>query len=150
MLVESCTVEEFFAHPDAPALLAEYAEESSIDGLPPACPDNVAYEALERSGALTLLVAREEDRLLGFVVLLVYQNPHYSVRIGVGESIFVANTHRKTGAGDKLRKAAEHLAARQGAVGVLFTAPLFSRFAEVLDAAPAYVETNRVFFRPLS
>lgn len=149
MLVESCTVEEFFAHPDARDLLDEYAEESSIEGLPPACPSEGMYRQLEQSGALTLLVAREGDHLLGFVVLLVYLNPHYSVRLGVGESIFVARAHRKSGAGDQLRRAAERTAAGADAVGVLFTAPLSSRFAEVLDALPMYSETNRVFFRTL-
>lgn len=147
--IRHSTVDEFFAHPDAPALLAEYAIEASIPGLPAPHPYRTAYNALERSGAMSLLVATDGDRLLGFLALIVSVNPHYAAMIGVTESYFVAQAHRKSGAGMRLLHAAENLARQSGAEGLLISAPAGGRLAEVLDGYGEYRETNRVFFRGL-
>jgi GNAT superfamily N-acetyltransferase len=145
--IKQCTVDEFFAHPGASALLAEYAAESAIAGMPTPNPNAERYAVLVQAGAAVPLVAFDGDDMLGFLVLLVALNPHYSAVIGVVESIFVASARRKTGAGLRLLREAENLAQSRGAVGFLVSAPLGGRFAEVLEAHGAYRETNRIFFR---
>lgn len=148
MEVRDCPPLVFFAHRDAPALLAEYAAEASIAGLPAPQPDERSYFRLEANGVLHPLAAYDADeRMVGFIVLLVSLNPHYGVKLGVIESFFVASEHRGSGAGLRLLRAAEACAEAQGAAGLLVSAPIKGRLADVLDAHDAYNETNRVFFR---
>lgn len=145
MEVRQITVEEFFAHPDAPALLAAYARESSIGGLPPARPDETMYQLLEGTGRFRVFAAMADAALLGFVTLLVSNNPHYSAVIGVSESLFVAPEHRNTGAGMALIRQAKAAAREAGAAGFLMSAPSGGQLAQVLERMDCH-ETNRVFF----
>lgn len=149
--IKHCTVDDFFTHPGSLALLTEYAAESSIAGMPSPDPNRAAYTALERNGAMALLVALDPaGGLLGFLTLLVSANPHYSAVIGVVESFFVGSTHRKTGAGLGLLRAAERIAGECGAAGFLISAPYGGRLAEVLERHGDYRESNRVFFKALA
>lgn len=150
MEIKQCTVDEFFAHPGVRELIAEYAVESSIAGMPTPRPNEGQYRVLIEAGFAHALVAVEGDDMLGFLVLLVSLNPHYSAVIGVVESFFVASARRKSGAGLRLLREAEHLAQSRGAVGFLVSAPFGGRLAEVLETHSAYQETNRVFFRGLT
>lgn len=147
--VREGTVAGFFAYREAPTLLAEYAAESSIDGLPTPAPHEPTYLRLERSGSMRLLVATLDGALIGFLVLLVTLNPHYSAQLAVAESVFVAAEHRDTGAGWMLIDAAEEIAKSKAAAGLLLVAPIGSRFARALELDKASRETNRVFFRSL-
>src|SRR4051812_31960886 len=113
------TFADFFAHPDAPALLEAYARECANTGLPPYSPHRETYTLIEAAGALHMLAAFSgEGRMLGFLTLLVSLNPHYSVLLAVTESWFVAPEHRPTGAGLALYRAAKELAKARGAHAV--------------------------------
>ncbi len=147
--IRQISVDDFFAHHDAPALLAEYAAESAIDGLPTPTPDQAKYQLIERTGALHVLAAFQGDTLLGFLALLVSFNPHYSTQLAVVESFFVGSAYRRTGAGLKLLKKAENVASMEHADGLLISAPVNGRLAAVMDGHGSYRETNRVFFRSL-
>jgi GNAT superfamily N-acetyltransferase len=146
--IRHCTVAEVMAHPDMPALLAEYASESAIEGLPTPAPSVEDYLTLERSGATFLLGAFHDGALIGFVFVLVYRNPHYSAKIGVSESLFVARAHRKTGAGLALLRTAEHVAEERGAHGLLVSASHRSALCKVLPGT-GYTQSNAVFFKAL-
>lgn len=146
--VRECSWLMISAYRELPALLDEYAQESSIAGLPKAKPDEMGYLRLERSGVVTILAATLDDALVGFITVLVAPNPHYAgAKLGVVESFFVGQAHRKSGAGQLLRKKAEEVAKRRGAHGLLVSAPLGGKLARVLEADRNYRETNRVFFR---
>lgn len=145
--VKSCAADEILCAPNLPELITEYGAESSIAGIgaPNFQPD--MYRAMWQSGLLSFFGAFEDGVLQGFLLLLVNTLPHYGVRIGVVESFFVAATARDTGAGIKLRAMAEDEAKVRDAVGMLISAPVGSRLAEVLSKQKAYTETNRTFFR---
>ncbi|QII84184.1 GNAT family N-acetyltransferase [Bordetella hinzii] len=147
--VKRVSADEFLARPETPALLAEYANESRIGGLPAPAPDAEMYRAMYASGMLHPLAAFDGETMVGFASLIVYRNPHYGVVMGVAESLFVAGAHRSGGAGLQLLKAAELLAVGLGAVGILVSAPEESRLAQVMDAKRSYTLTNRVYFKPL-
>lgn len=147
--VRKCSWLEFSAYREFPALLDAYARECAIEGLPAPKADERVYLMRERTGMQHVLVATLDDALVGFLVLLNGPNAHYSAKIGVAESFFVAPEHRKSGAGLALRQAAEELAASDGAVGFLICAPLDSKLARVMERDKGYRETNRVFFRSL-
>lgn len=149
--VRKCSWLEFSAYREFPALLAAYAEECGMEGMPPPELHEPLYMAMERSGSMDVLCATVEGRLVGFLVLLVSPNPHYGgAKIGVVESFFVAREKRRTGAGDALLRAARESATHRGAVAFLVIAPLGSKLALVLSRDKAYRESNRVFFRGLN
>lgn len=148
--VQKCSWLEFSAHREFPALLDEYASESATEGLPTPKADENLYLTLERSGAMHVLIAKVEDALVGFLVLLVSRNPHYSTKLAIAESFFVAADRRKTGAGRALIAAAKRLGRDLGAAGFFVSAPLGGKLAKVLERDRSCRESNRVFFWSLA
>lgn len=145
--VRQCRFEEVAASPRFADLCAEYSAESGMAGLPTPAPHADTYRLLEQSGKMKIIAAFEGCELVGFLVLLVYLNPHYSALLGVVESFFVAKAYRGSGAGMKLLRQAEATTTAAGAAGPLVSAPVGSLLAAVLDASKSYRETNRVFLR---
>ena len=135
--------------PQFAALLDEYALECGIEGLPPPKIKIETYKKLESLGSLGLVGAYLDKTMVGFIVVLVHELPHYSANIAMSESFFVAKEHRKTGAGLKLLKEAEQIATKLNCCGLLVSAPFNGRLFEILPKI-GYVETNRVFFRNLA
>jgi GNAT superfamily N-acetyltransferase len=129
-------------------LLAEYAAESAIEGLPPPTARLETYRRLEKAGILHTIWARFNGQLIGFLVILVQELTHYDVPLAVGESFFVGKEWRSTGAGLRLLRAAEAKSRELKAAGLLLSAPLNGVLAEVLSRLD-YTETNRVFFKKL-
>ena len=109
--------------------------------------DYEQYERFEQAGFSRMFAAYNDEKLIGFLVLLVSPNPHYGCKIGTIESIFVGAEYRKSGAGLKLLKAAEDTAKGMGAVGIFVSAPAGSQLADVMSKMSPYTETNRVFFK---
>lgn len=132
-----------------PTLIEEYAHESAIEGFPPPAAKIESYRAFEFSGALHVFAASSGGALTGFISLLAPVLPHYGVPVAVSESFFVAQAHRKTGAGLKLLRAAEDEARAIGSPGLLVCAPFGGRLCEILPRR-GYVETNRVFFKKVA
>lgn len=146
MNIQSSSIAELTSDVRLPLLLDEYARECSIDGLPPPQARFEIYRELEKRGLLHVLVAAHDERLVGFLTLLMPTLPHYGIAVAVSESFFVARDHRSTGAGMKLLRAAEDLARRLGSPGLLVSAPYGGDLFKVLPRV-GYVESNRVFFR---
>lgn len=144
--IRPATVAEVFAAPNVDELLAEYARESSVAGLPSAVPNRDLYAGLEATGFMHVIGAFDGELLAGFLVLVVTINPHYSQILAVSESYFVASEYRKSGAGLQLLAVAENLAKQKGAVGMFVSAPVESRLARVMPGV-GYRETTRAFFR---
>lgn len=146
LLVKSCSVAELDAASNMLELLEEYAAEAAIGGLPHPSVKKEAYYYLESVGGIATFGAFLDDILIGFITVLAPEMPHYSAKVAVGESFFVAKAHRKTGAGLRLLHAAENYAKASGSLGLLVSAPFGGNLAEVLPHV-GYIETNRVFFK---
>jgi GNAT superfamily N-acetyltransferase len=148
--IKSISVQDLENDSDILALLAAYAEESSIDGMPPTNPQISFYKQLESTGVLKAFAAYEDDTLIGFLFLLWSFIPHYGVKIASTESYYVLPSYRKSGAGMKLLRQAEQCAAEIGCAGFFVSAPFDGKLAQVMEAMPHYRETNRVFFRGIA
>lgn len=144
------TFDDACCNPEFQKLVDEYAEESSISGMPEKKVDETAYRSMEQIGMFYAYAAYDDEKLVGFISFLVTPIPHYSAKIGSTESFFVSSEYRKTGLGLKLLRKAEQLAEEVGAVGFFVSAPYGGRLAEVMPRVSGYRETNRVFFRSLS
>ena len=149
LMIENCSIADIEAAPNIKELLAEYAEESRIKGLPEPTAKVEIYKHLEKTSALHVIGAWLDDILVGYITVLSPVLPHYSALVAVAESFFVSKEHRKTGAGLKLRRAAEQSAKALHSPGLLVSAPFGGDLAEVLPHT-GYVETNRVFFKGFS
>lgn len=130
-------------------LIAEYAAEGAVDGMPPVDAKLNSYLPLERNGLLHTILATHECRLIGFIVVLASVLPHYGVPIAISESFFVAKAWRGTGAGLRLLRAAEDKARALGATGLLVSAPIDGDLFKVLPRR-GYAETSRIFFKEVA
>lgn len=147
MVIRPCTVADIEQAPNVGALLDEYAGEASTEGLGAAVPQWWLYRKMEETGLLHVLGAFSDERLIGFITVVVMQRPHYEGLVGSYESFFVAAEYRRTGAGTQLLRTAETLAESRGALGLFVNAAIGSRLEQVLEASPPYRNTHRVFFR---
>lgn len=145
--VRQCAADEIIGAPNLDELVAEYAAESSIEGMPPHSAQFAAYKSLEELGALAVFGAFAEDKLVGFVTVLSSVLPHYGATTSITESFFVAKIHRRTGAGLRLLRAAEDHARKIGSPGLLVSAPAGGALERVLAMSAEYKHSNTVFFR---
>lgn len=150
MKIERTTVAAIEAAAEFPALLAEYAAESAIDGMPSPQARMAQYRDLEARGVLRAIAATTEGgALAGFISVLLAPLPHYGIPVAVCESFFVAKAHRASLAGLKLLAAAEGLAGEANSPGLLVSAPWGGKLFELLPRC-GYAETNRVFFKKMA
>lgn len=149
IMIKKTTIAEIEANENFSALAKEYAEESSIHGLPAPVEKIATYRVIESTGFFQAYGAFLGEVLVGFIAILTPVIPHYGVAIAVAESFFVAKAYRKTGAGLKLLRAGQDHAKSAGSPGFLVSAPTGGVLANVLPRL-GYRETNRVFFKELS
>jgi GNAT superfamily N-acetyltransferase len=140
------TIHDLQSDPDLLGLLMEYSCESGMSGLPPPKWNFGTYSMMESQGFLHPIAAYVDDHLVGFLLLLVHDLPHYSVPVAVSESYFVSVDHRSTGAGLRLLHEAEGLATEMGAAGIVVSAPHGGKLDAVL-AKTNYKVANTVYFR---
>jgi GNAT superfamily N-acetyltransferase len=103
------------------------------------------YHMMEASGVLFVICAYNDDKLIGFINLIVSVLPHYGKKIAATESFFVTSGERTSGAGMMLLKEAEVVAKDIGAVALMVSARTGSQLATLLDAKKQYRETNRIY-----
>lgn len=145
--VRISSTDELFGSPEMAGLLAMYADESRIIGLPAPVPDVQQYVSLEQTGLLHVAGAWVDGRLVGFFSLIVYRSPHYSALLAVTESLFVAPEDRASGAGMRLLRLAEETARMNGAVGFLVSAPAGGQLDAVIERMDSWRLTNRAYFK---
>lgn len=150
MIVRKLTVAEIEREPNLAELLNGYAQESAIIGMPGYNAQIESYRSMEALHILHVFGSYSGQELTGFLCLLLTFIPHYGVKIATTESYYVSQEHRKSGAGLALLREAELCAAEYGAAGFFISAPIGGKLAQVMEAMPAYRETNRVFFRKLT
>lgn len=92
-----------------------YATTEASRGVPPLDFDWDHYMLLWVNDKLTLITARENEELIGFVMYIVTFHPQYkSVLFATCNTLAVAPAHRGKGVATKLVKAAEPYLKMQG------------------------------------
>lgn len=149
IVVQRVTADWMFARPEWGLLLAEYARECRSPAMPPAQPDQDAYRALEIRGLLTVLAAMRGEHLAGLASLIVSRLPHHSRLMLLVESLFVHPADRQSRAGLVLLREITREAESRGCAGVVFSAPVGSQFAALLDRKKGCVRTAHTYVLPL-
>lgn len=145
---KSISFDQLESDPSWPMIVAEYADECRIAGMPACEYQGDMYRMLESQGVMHLIGAYVGDTLVGFCNLLLTRLPHYGKVVGTMESMFVAKNWRKSGAGIGLIREAERVSANGGAVAVLMTAPTGGSMERLMPMV-GYRHTNTVFFKAL-
>jgi GNAT superfamily N-acetyltransferase len=140
---------ELFAAPNFKDLVRQYDLECSLPQIGPIDPQPQMYAALEAAGAMQCFGAYQGDVLIGFASVLASVLPHYGRKVASIESLFVAKSHRMTGAGTSLMLAVESFAAAFGCVGIGYSAPVGSQLERVLIRRGQYKRTHSVFYMRL-
>lgn len=146
MIIASYTVAEMYNHEHFHELVAEYADECAIDGMPAPEYKMESYLQLEKVGALKTFAAFNNERLIGFIVLVSPVIPHYGMLVTVIESVFVGKAFRKTGAGLRLIRAAEMHAKEIRSPGLLANAPYGGEAGNVLPSM-GYTPVSCSYFK---
>lgn len=141
MEIRPCTVSDIYES----GIAADYFE-YAIDGMDTPEVQWLRYEALAAGGMLYPVGAFKDDKLIGFVFVLLTTSLHYGVPIASTESFFVLKEHRNTGAGLQLLVAVERLAKEQGASGVMVMAPEGKELVQILPQL-GYKDTHRLFLK---
>ena len=146
--VRPCLYSELQASSGFSELVAEYAAESAIPGMPAPNTDHATYILWSEAGASQWFGAWDGEYVIGLLNLIVGPLPHYSQIVATTESYFVLADCRDTGAGDLLRQEAERHAVACGAVGLLMSAPAGGKLDRVLSLSRAQCASH-VYFRAL-
>lgn len=149
VIVRQCSAIELEQAPELPALVAEYATESTRATLGPYNPQFEVYRKLEELGMVRFAGAWRGGELVGFAVVGGAVVPHYGVHIASTESLFLTASARSTGAGKALLKLCEQLARDMGACGFFVSAPAGGRLSAILPRS-GFTLTNQVFFKGLA
>jgi len=89
-----------------PLLRANWRESSSYEEGIEADPDFERYRKLDAAGMCLCITAREEGRLVGYVVYVVTHSTHHkTIMCGIGDAAYTDPQHR--GVGNQLLKIAE-------------------------------------------
>lgn len=97
-------------------------------------PDVPAYEALAASGALHILVAREEGEMVGYLLTVVRPHLHYAdVLCGFEDAYFMRQSHRRGFAGVRLFREWEKAMRARG------VQMIFAMTKPWLDMGPIFV-----------
>tara|TARA_R110000868_G_C10635668_1_gene743621 strand:+ start:181 stop:633 length:453 start_codon:yes stop_codon:yes gene_type:complete len=147
MIVFQVPFAQLWGAPNIGEMLNEYAAESALDGMPKPIPHLDSYLLLVKANLLTTICAFQDEKIVGFLLLLVNTLPHYSVPIATIESFFVKKEHRATGAGLKLLSCAGDIAKGKGAAGMLISAAVNSDFDRLMSALMLYKKTHNTYFR---
>lgn len=145
--IQPCTVADVEQAPNLAELLAEYGDESAIDGLGAPCPQFGTYRLMESAGMLFILGAFHGNSLVGFIILIVSPLPHFGTVAASTESFFVTRSARKSGVGLRMLREAEQLSRSVGAAGLLVSTPAGGKLEQVMRGFDGYRVTNTVFFR---
>lgn len=146
LTVRQCRAIDLEQAPTLPALVAEYAAESTRTDLGDYNPQFQMYRKIEELGLMRFAGAWIGESLVGFAVVCVTIVPHYGKLIATTESLFVTAEARRAGAGRALMKEAENIAKEMGADGLFVSAPANGRLAAILPRS-GFTHTNQVFYK---
>lgn len=123
--------------------LARFQEQISL------CCDKERYAALERAGALLLITARADDKLIGYFVGFLFPHPHYfgSGLWGMTDMYFVLPEYR-SGTGLKLFRAFEAELRSRGVTQAVTSCKVHEDHTEFLEKL-GWTWTDKTFQKHL-
>ena len=128
----------------SPDLIQEYAAECANHVIGKPDPQPETYEQLENSGLMRCFGLYRVGRLIGFASILLAPLPHYGLKVGIVESLFVSVCERGLASG-KLLLNIEAYARASECVSIICSAPVGGAFEAFLRGRDDCQQTNSVF-----
>lgn len=125
-------------------LIKEYAAECATSSIGRPNPQPETYEQLENSGLLRCFGLYRDAKLIGFASILLSPLPHYGVKVGIAESLFVTSSERGLGSGKLLRNIEAYARASE-CVSILCSAPVGGAFEAFLRGRDECEQISSVF-----
>lgn len=146
IVIDRCKWNDIRTATNLDRLVEECRKEGGAEGLPEGKLSHEMYQKLEDSGVLHIVRAREDEKLLGCINILIYVSPHYSVKLAQVDLVYLDEKYRTAGAGLRMVKEAEIIAQEQGALGISFNAHVHTALEDLLNVKK-YKLTHRVYFK---
>jgi molybdenum cofactor biosynthesis enzyme MoaA len=86
--IRSLPFKKLYEDPNFANLIIEYTEESELKELAPIKINVDLYEHMNQLGVLHVIAAFDDNHMLGFAIITVSPNLHYSKKIAATESCF--------------------------------------------------------------
>lgn len=113
------------------------------------CPDWGRYRELDESGNIAIYTVRDDGKLVGYFVLFVMRNIHYSEHLfAVNDIIFIDPDYRRGMTAIKFLKWCEKDLANSGVSVVVVNSKEHQPFGKVLERI-GYNFTERVYTKAL-
>ena len=135
---------DLFKLPGWQELIDAYAAESGNADLGDACPKASVYDSFDCAGLLRSIAVLDQGRVVGVLVMLLQDHPHFSKPVAHVDSIFLDKAHRRGAAGLRLVRRALDVARESGAAGCYFSAPEGSRLSRLFELL--FKPTDRIFW----
>lgn len=131
---------------DCQTLWLEHYDEIAVQkDRMPMRPDVAAYQGLEAMGALQILVARDDGRMVGYVVSIIRPHMHYAdVQCGFEDAYFLTKSHRRGMIGVRLiSQAVRHMRA-VGCKKAFFTTKLALDMGRIFEHL-GFAQTDAIY-----
>ena len=140
------SIPELLAAPNLQEMMDAYAAEAALEGMPEPKANLDAYRAMDKWGLMHTLCAMVDGKIIGFILVLVNELPHYSALLASIESYFVLAQYRQSGAGIMLLKSAETHAFEKNAAGFMVSAACGGTLDKMMMRSMIYRKTHNVYF----
>lgn len=112
-------------------------------------PDWATYEALEKSGQLSIFTARINKKLVGYFVTISTPNPHYRDHVfAANDVLYLCKTARRGWTGIKLIKFAEQCLKSDGVSVMSVNTKVHRPFDSILKRC-GFEQAERVYLKLL-
>lgn len=146
ILIDRCKWNDIESAAGLDRLVQECRKEGGAEGLPEGKLSHEMYKKLEANGVLFIVRARDDDKLLGCINILIYVSPHYSLKLAQIDLVYLDKEYRETSAGLRMIKEAEAIAQEQGAYGISFNAHVHTSLEDLLNLKK-YTLTHKIYFK---
>jgi L-amino acid N-acyltransferase YncA len=133
---------------DCKNLWPEHYDEIAADkDRMPMRPDVATYRKLEAMGCLQIVVARDDGRMIGYVLSVIRPHMHYAdVLCGYEDAYFLTKAHRRGMVGVKLLREAVEQMRRVGVRRVFFMTKVAHDMSLIFERM-GFIRTDVVYSR---
>ena len=112
-------------------------------------PDYGRYEAMFKSGSMKIVTARDDGKLVGYCIMLLYHHIHYKDQfMAMDDIFFIAKDYRKGLTGVKLFIKTEEIMKQYGVTKLSMNVKVHQDVGAIFERL-GYKETERMFTKKI-
>ena len=112
-------------------------------------PDYGRYESMFKSGSMRIVTARDDGKLVGYCIMLLYHHIHYKDQfMAMDDIFFIAKDYRKGLTGVKLFIKTEEIMKQYGVTKLSMNVKIHQDVGAIFERL-GYKETERMFTKKI-